>query len=172
MLQMHTIHRLDQIEMGLPQAAQRHGGSILSAMHSGRALPAGTEATVFAVGLPEHYPQLLSRDIRFAAFLPARIAACVHAGSVTLEALSPREFCRMLHRPDLEPQAAALEETLRAIMEDAAKAHAHAAAADSTSCHATEDQVNMRAALPQRIDSHGTKVEELAGVGSHDSQGG
>ena len=30
----------------------------------------------------------------------------------------------------------------------------------------------MRAALPQRIDCHGTKVEELAGVGVHDSQGG
>jgi isocitrate/isopropylmalate dehydrogenase len=37
---------------------------------------------------------------------------------------------------------------------------------------ATEDQINMRAALPQRIDSHGTKVEELAGTGVHDSSGG
>jgi len=36
----------------------------------------------------------------------------------------------------------------------------------------TEDMVNMRAALPQRIDSHGTKVEELAGTGAHDAQGG
>lgn len=37
---------------------------------------------------------------------------------------------------------------------------------------ATEDQINMRAALPQRLDSHGTKVEELAGIGTHDAQGG
>jgi 3-isopropylmalate dehydrogenase len=37
---------------------------------------------------------------------------------------------------------------------------------------ATEEQINMRAALPQRIDTHGTKVEELAGTGRHDAQGG
>ena len=37
---------------------------------------------------------------------------------------------------------------------------------------ATEDQVNMRATLPQRIDCHGTKVEELAGTGVLDSPGG
>jgi hypothetical protein len=40
-------------------------------------------------------------------------------------------------------------------------------------CHRpTEEQVNMRAALPQRIDSHGSKIEELAGTGKVDSQGG
>jgi len=37
---------------------------------------------------------------------------------------------------------------------------------------ATEDMVNMRAAVPQRIDRRGTKVEELAGTGAIDSQGG
>lgn len=37
---------------------------------------------------------------------------------------------------------------------------------------ATEDMVNMRAAVAQRIDCHGTKIEDLAGVGVHDSAGG
>ena len=37
---------------------------------------------------------------------------------------------------------------------------------------ATEDQVNMRATLPQRLDSHGSKVEEMAGTGEVDAQGG
>ena len=37
---------------------------------------------------------------------------------------------------------------------------------------ATEDQVNMSGQVPQRIDRHGTKVEDLVGVGEHDSQGG
>jgi hypothetical protein len=36
----------------------------------------------------------------------------------------------------------------------------------------TEDLVNMRAALPQRIDCRGTKIEELAGTGAHDAAGG
>lgn len=36
----------------------------------------------------------------------------------------------------------------------------------------TEEQVSMRAAVPQRIDQHGSKIEELAGTGVHDSKGG
>jgi hypothetical protein len=36
----------------------------------------------------------------------------------------------------------------------------------------TEEQVNMRATVPQRIDCLGTKVEELAGTGVPESQGG
>ncbi len=37
---------------------------------------------------------------------------------------------------------------------------------------ATEELIDVRATVPQRIDSHGTKVEDLAGTGEHDSQGG
>ena len=36
----------------------------------------------------------------------------------------------------------------------------------------TEEQVSMRAAIPQRIDAHGSKIEELAGTGVHDAKGG
>jgi hypothetical protein len=37
---------------------------------------------------------------------------------------------------------------------------------------ATEDQVDMKDTIAQRIDRHGTKVEDLAGTGEHDSSGG
>jgi len=37
---------------------------------------------------------------------------------------------------------------------------------------ATEDQMNTRGTVPQRIDRLGTKVEDLAGCGGHDSKGG
>jgi uncharacterized protein DUF4342 len=37
---------------------------------------------------------------------------------------------------------------------------------------ATEDQVDMKGTVAQRIDSHGTKVEDLGGVGEHDAKGG
>jgi 3-isopropylmalate dehydrogenase len=46
------------------------------------------------------------------------------------------------------------------------------AAALPCSHAATEDQVNMCATLPQRIDSHGSKIEELAGTGVLDAPGG
>jgi len=37
---------------------------------------------------------------------------------------------------------------------------------------ATEDQVDIRGTVPQRIDRHGHKVEDMAGTGEHDSAGG
>jgi hypothetical protein len=37
---------------------------------------------------------------------------------------------------------------------------------------ATEDQMNIRATIPQRVDKHGTKIEDLAGTGEQDSPGG
>jgi hypothetical protein len=162
MLQVRTIHRLDRVETGLRLAAERHGGSVLAVSHM------GPEALNFTLCLERLYAPLMAADARFAALLPSRIAACTHGGAVTLETISPREYCRMIHRPDLEPLAAPLEDALRTIMEDWAGhgAFPHAEHA------ATEDQINMRAALPQRIDCHGTKVEELAGTGRHDAQGG
>lgn len=37
---------------------------------------------------------------------------------------------------------------------------------------ATEKQVDAKDTVPQRIDKKGTKVEDLAGTGEHDSSGG
>jgi len=37
---------------------------------------------------------------------------------------------------------------------------------------ATEQQVDMKDTVPQRIDQKGTKVEDLAGTGEQDSPGG
>jgi len=37
---------------------------------------------------------------------------------------------------------------------------------------ATEEQVDMKGTVAQRIDSRGTKVEDLGGVGGHDAKGG
>jgi hypothetical protein len=60
-------------------------------------------------------------------------------------------------------------------MEDAARpaaaGQAKAAARDGGP-GATEGMVNARAAIPQRVDCHGTKVEEIGGTGKHDAQGG
>ncbi len=37
---------------------------------------------------------------------------------------------------------------------------------------ATESQMSERDQVPQRIDRHGTKVEDLVGTGKHDAPGG
>ena len=37
---------------------------------------------------------------------------------------------------------------------------------------ATEDQVSMVGIVPERVNKHGTKIEDIAGTGEHDSLGG
>jgi hypothetical protein len=90
-------------------------------------------------------------------------------------ALSPVEFARTFHRPELEEAAGAVENLLREVLSDAARPIAMAAGEGGhaeSALGATEDQMNMRGTVPPRIDSRGSKVEELAGTGEQDSQGG
>lgn len=37
---------------------------------------------------------------------------------------------------------------------------------------ATEEQMDIRGTVPQRIDRHGSKIEDMAGTGEIDSSGG
>jgi hypothetical protein len=158
MLQIRSTQRVEQIEHGLRIAAARHGGSVLTVDNLGCTLC-----------FNDLYTPLLRADPRFGAFLPSRIAVCAQHDGVLLEALSPREYCRLLHRPELEPAAVPLEAAILQIMEEAARVRPHELEGEH---RATEEMVDMRAALPQRIDCRGTKVEELAGTGVHDAQGG
>src|SRR5215831_11635383 len=41
-----------------------------------------------------------------------------------------------------------------------------------TGIGATENEVDIKDTVPQRIDKVGTKVEEIAGTGDHDAPGG
>ncbi len=168
------MYRWHSTQVGLRAATSRHGGHVLAASEVellllSREAPDDARAETLTLGFPESYAALFAADIRFAAFLPIRVAVCDRPDGVFLNAMSPRECCRMLHRPDLEPIAVELEDCLRAVMEEAAGVHASGPAEPHL---VTEEQVNMRAALPQRVDRLGTKIEELAGTGKHDAQGG
>lgn len=177
MLRVPTQLKLEAVDHALRRAAQHHQASVIASTHVGQHIPQpGEDAFVFPVCHAELYAGLLGADIRMAAFLPCRVAAHTEQGSVVLESLSPLEFCRILNRPDLAPLAAPLEDLLRLIMEEAAAPVAEAVRA-TVGVHrgglgATEEQVNARGSIPQRIDKRGTKVEELAGTGTHDAQGG
>ncbi len=179
MLQQGSEHRLDGIEFALRQAALRHGATIHGVAHVGQHLrDSGSREDVlsFSISVPELYAALLEAEIRMSLFLPCRIAAYTRGGRAELETISPVDFCRVLNRPDLAPLAVPLDNLLRKIMQEAASPYPASAQA-AASVHrdglgATEEQMNSRGAIPQRIDSHGTKVEELGGTGEHDAQGG
>lgn len=181
MLRVNSEQRLEAIEEALRRAAHRHGASVLAVTPVGQLLrerdsEAGEDAVVFTLCHHELFATLLEAEIRVSAFLPCRIAAYTQSGRVTLEAMSPIEMGRLLNRPDLVQFSGPLETVLCQILEETARPEARAAQA-STALHrgglgATEEQVHLRGAVPQRIDCRGTKVEDLGGTGEHDSRGG
>jgi uncharacterized protein (DUF302 family) len=180
MLEVKAVHKLEEMEGVLRKVLGRHGAVLHGATHVGHVLPVAelqqaTDAYVYTVCHADLYAALLMADIRFAAFLPYRIAAYRQGGAVTLAVVSPKDACRLLHRPDLERLAEPLEKLLNQVIEEAAlpQAPATASAAQATSgIGAVEGQMSTSGAIAQRIDRCGTKIEELAGTGEHDSPGG
>ncbi len=180
MIQVESVHKLEEMEAAFCRVAPKHGAHILAVTAIGALLGDEARKTMhdaisFTVCHSELYGALLAADIRFAAFLPCRIAAIRRPDGVTLETASPAHFCRDIARSDLDRLVAPLETVLRELMTDAARAealHPHHPSADDSSLGAHEGQVSMRASIPQRIDCHGTKIEDLAGTGEVDAPGG
>ena len=158
--------KLNAVEAALRRAVRRRRASVTAVEPAGATI-------VFTIAQPDLCSMLLSADVRFATFLPCRIAAYEAGDGVKLAAMSPVEFARGLHRPDLDALVTSAENLLNAILEETAHPVMAAAGGHAESgWGATEDQVNMRGALPQRIDKRGSKLEEIAGTGQHDSHGG
>ncbi len=180
MLTVKAVHKLDEVEGVLRRVLQRHGVVLHGVGRIGHVFPIeelrqATDAYVYTICHEDFYAALLMADMRFAAYLPCRIAAWSQGGAVTLAVASPKEACRLLNRADLERLAEPLERLLEQVIEEAARPLAHGAALISQATSgigAVEGQMNTRGALAQRIDRCGTKIEELAGTGEHDSAGG
>jgi len=181
MLEVRSEQGLEHLELALRRAANRHGATVLAVQSAGQLLrekgaPVSCDALVYSLCHPEFFAALLEADIRAAALLPCRVAAYQEGGQTVLQTLSPAEFGRLLNRPDLVQLTAPMEALLLQILEEAARPQPAAAHATGGVARggigATEAQVSLRGAVPQRIDCRGTKVEDLAGTGQHDAQGG
>ncbi|HZU25846.1 MAG TPA: DUF4342 domain-containing protein [Bryobacteraceae bacterium] len=72
----------------------------------------------------------------------------------------------------LRAMAAAAPQFTIAVQRAPAGTAAAAARPSLAPLGASEDQMDTRHTIGQRIDRKGTKIEDLAGVGGHDSQGG
>jgi len=180
MLEVKAVHKLDEIESVLRRVLARHGAVLHGVGHVGHVFPPeelrqATDAYVYTVCHADLYAALLMADIRFAAFLPCRIAAWSQGGAVTIAAASPKEACRLLNRSDLERLVEPREKLLNQVLEESAKPLVHEAASAphaTSGIGAVEGQMNTRGAIAQRIDRCGTKIEDLAGTGEHDAAGG
>ena len=148
---MSTL-KLDEVEPNLRAAAQRMGASVTRQEIFGG-------AALFTIEHPSLYETLLAADIRFFAFLPCRIAVIAYHGGLKLMSLSPIQFAADCP-PEVTTAAAALENVIFEILVDLER------------FPSTEEQMDTANTVPQRTDSIGSKIEDLAGTGSQDSPGG
>jgi len=153
--------KLSEIETALRNAAQ-HRGATVSGSEPLKA------ASVFTIVHPALYDKLLSAEIRFALFLPCRIVVLEQGDGSQLTAVSPVQVARDFHHIEVAAAVAALEHLLIDILEELELAGKHI----EFGLGATEDQMDVRGTVAQRIDSHGSKIEDLAGTGEQDSPGG
>ena len=181
MLYVHSSLKLTELESAIRRAVLRHEAHLLVVSRMDHVFTTDLEkphpeVVVFTLCQPQLYAALLAAEVRFSAFLPCRISAVGVADGVELHAIAPRGFCHLLNRPDLERLVAPLETLLREVMDEASRPQAVIAHAAHAALHysfgATEENMSVQSTVPQRIDCLGTKVEELAGVGEHDSAGG
>ena len=75
-------------------------------------------ACVFTIVHPALYDKLLSAEIRFALFLPCRIAVLEHGNGSQLTAVSPVQVARDFHHIEVATAVAALEHLLIDILEE------------------------------------------------------
>lgn len=93
---------------------------------------------------------------------------------------APRLFAKFVQRlrrepvaPAESPQTSAVPREIPAALEPPPPTHSRTRTLHATAhIGATEDQVSMVGTVPERVDKHGIKIEDLAGTGQHDSLGG
>lgn len=171
MINVKSALPMAAVEASLRRAVERHHTRLIAVNR-----PGGSHIVTWSVSQPALEAELLDADPRFAVFLPLRIAARPLDEGCALESVSPCELAALFHREDLEKLTRRAERWLRDLMEESSRPVAAARAASATispfSLGAREDQVNLRDTVPPRIDSRGSKVEDIAGTGQQDTQGG
>jgi RNA polymerase-binding protein DksA len=111
----------------LTAAVQAHGFGVLhvhdlAATLAGKGYPLGAQCQVFEVCNPQHAARVLARDMRVNMALPCRISVFEENGVTKIGTILPTETLIMLS-PDRElaDVAAAVERTIKAIIDDAAE---------------------------------------------------
>jgi RNA polymerase-binding protein DksA len=121
-----TTKNVDAAARDLEAAVQKHKFGVLHVYDLKETLtrkghPIAAECRVFEVCNPEHATRVLRRDMRLNMALPCRISVFEDRGVTNIGTILPTETLKMLS-PDRElaETAAAVEATVKAIIDDAA----------------------------------------------------
>lgn len=117
---------LQRVAADLEAAVARHKFGVLG-VHDLRAkmaekgVPFDRECRIFEVCNPHQARTVLERNLEISTALPCRISVYEDRGVTKLATIKPTDMIALYPNPELKDVAAEVEETLVAIMEEAAR---------------------------------------------------
>ena len=123
---IHTRKNLTEVAQGLEGAAQKHKFGILGvhdlkARMAEKGVEFDPDCRVFEVCNPHVAKKVLEANAEISTALPCRISVYQEGDGVTLATLRPTALLEMFGTPGLQVVAQEVEETLVAMMQEAAK---------------------------------------------------
>jgi uncharacterized protein (DUF302 family) len=123
---IHSSKSLSEVAQGLEVAAQKHKFGILG-VHDLRAkmkekgVDFDRECQIFEVCNPHQAKKVLEANAEISTALPCRISVYREGDGVTLATLRPTALLELFQTPGLRAVAEEVEETIIAMMQEAAK---------------------------------------------------
>jgi uncharacterized protein (DUF302 family) len=123
---VHTQKSLEEVGRALEAAAQRHkfgvlGVHDLQAKMREKGVEFDRACRIFEVCNPQQAKKVLEANAEISTALPCRISVYSEGDGVTLATLRPTALIGMFETPGLRAVAEEVEETLIAMMQEAAK---------------------------------------------------
>ncbi|MFO7870622.1 MAG: DUF302 domain-containing protein [Kiritimatiellia bacterium] len=120
-----TEGTIDEVGARLEQAAQNHKFGVLNivdlkAKMNGKGVDFGPECRIYEICNPQRAKQVLDRNLGISTALPCRIALYEEGDGMKLSTLLPTRVLGMFETPELAPVAQAVEDDIKAIMDEAA----------------------------------------------------
>ncbi len=126
MIRFHSRKPLERLSQDLEKAVADNGFSVLavhdlSAKLKAKGVPLAHVCRVFEVCNPQQAKAVLDRDLSISTALPCRIALYDAGDQLELATMEPTQLLAAFARPELEPVAREVEDTLRRILEAAVR---------------------------------------------------
>ena len=123
--EIESTKTLDQVCQDLEKAVVNHKFGVMTVHNlketmKKKGVEFDRECRIFEVCNPQQAKKVLEKNMEISTALPCRISVYAEGGKVKLATLKPTVLVSQFNVPDLQPVAKEVEETLIAIMKEAA----------------------------------------------------
>ncbi len=123
--EIESTKSLDQVCQDLEKATTNHKFGVMTVHNlketmKKKGVEFDRECRIFEVCNPHQAKRVLEKKMEISTALPCRISVYVEGGKVKLATIKPTALINQFNAPDLQPVAEEVEETLIAIMKEAA----------------------------------------------------